>query len=254
MIRTSSYANFAANQLPKGKGSVTGILGRFKGGWQLTVRSADDVADFTETPGGDETPEQPEGETTLFSESFGAPKKNGNYWPYLKDYTDFDNAKEMFEDVPSGKLSVREVNKMANVWFRTDLDVALKIKDIKNKGVSVATLTYKVGANVSVYENEGNIVKTQDLNTLKVKCNGNELTIPSKVVSSSKQEGNVAFEVIVENVPLSESNTLEFYTTAAGNTYGLRLFSVKLSASGSGSQGGNTGNGGTVIEPTPTGN
>ena len=52
MIRTSSYANFAANQLPKGKGSVTGILGRFKGGWQLTVRSADDVADFTETPGG----------------------------------------------------------------------------------------------------------------------------------------------------------------------------------------------------------
>ena len=254
MIRTSSYANFAANQLPKGKGSVTGILGRFKGGWQLTVRSADDVADFTETPGGDETPEQPEGETTLFSESFGAPKKNGNYWPYLKDYTDFDNAKEMFKDVPSGKLSVREVNKMANVWFRTDLDVALKIKDIKNKGVSVATLTYKVGANVSVYENEGNIVKTQDLNTLKVKCNGNELTIPSKVVSSSKQEGNVAFEVIVENVPLSESNTLEFYTTAAGNTYGLRLFSVKLSASGSGSQGGNTGNGGTVIEPTPTGN
>ena len=133
------------------------------------------------------------------------------------------------------------------------MDVALKIKDIKNKGVSVATLTYKVGANVS-YENEGNIVKTQDLNTLKVKCNGNELTIPSKVVSSSKQEGNVAFEVIVENVALSESNTLEFYTTAADNTYGLRLFSVKLSASGSGSQGGNTGNGGTVIEPTPTGN
>ena len=144
---------------------------------------------------------------------------------------------------------------MANVWFLTGWDVALKIKDIKNKGVSVATLTYKVGANVSVYEDEGNnIVKTQDLNTLKVKCNGNELTIPSKVVSSSKQEGNVAFEVIVENVPLSESNTLEFYTTAAGNTYGLRLFSVKLSASGSGSQGGNTGNGGTVIEPTPTGN
>ena len=107
---------------------------------------------------------------------------------------------------------------------------------------------------MSVYENEGNIVKTQDLNTLKVKCNGNELTIPSKVVSSSKQEGNVAFEVIVENVALSESNTLEFYTTAADNTYGLRLFSVKLSASGSGSQGGNTGNGGTVIEPTPTGN
>ena len=36
----------------------------------------------------------------------------------------------MFEDVPSGKLSVREVNKMANVWFLTGWDVALKIKAV----------------------------------------------------------------------------------------------------------------------------
>ena len=79
MIRTSSYANFAANQLPKGKGSVTGILGRFKGGWQLTVRSADDVADFTETPGGDETPEQPEEMVTILEESFGKESGQGAF-------------------------------------------------------------------------------------------------------------------------------------------------------------------------------
>lgn len=32
------------------------------------------------------------------------------------------------------------------------LGCSIENKDIKNKGVSVATLTYKVGANVSVYE------------------------------------------------------------------------------------------------------
>ena len=47
MIRTSNYASFAGNKLPEGKGNVTGILGRFKGTWQLTLRTADDVSDFT---------------------------------------------------------------------------------------------------------------------------------------------------------------------------------------------------------------
>ncbi|MEI3489522.1 MAG: DUF5689 domain-containing protein [Bacteroides stercoris] len=191
MIRTSSYANFAANQLPKGKGSVTGILGRFKGGWQLTVRSADDVADFTETPGGDETPEQPEEMVKLlcFLKVLEHRRKTVTIGLISRIIRILIMQRKCSRNVtylvncPCARL-----NKMANLWFLNRLvwDVALKIKDIKNKGVSVATLTYKVGANVSVYENEGNIVKTGRPNTLKVKCNGNELTIPSKVVSSSK--------------------------------------------------------------------
>lgn len=56
MIRTSNYASFAGNKLPEGKGNVTGILGRFKGTWQLTLRTADDISDFTGSTeeGGDE--------------------------------------------------------------------------------------------------------------------------------------------------------------------------------------------------------
>ena len=42
---------------------------------------------------------------------------------------------------------------------------------------------------------------------------------------------------------------LEFYTSAATNTYGLRLFNVKLYVPGEGGSG--SGDGGNVIEPTP---
>lgn len=37
MVRTSSYASFASETLPVGTGTVVGILGRFKGTWQLMI-------------------------------------------------------------------------------------------------------------------------------------------------------------------------------------------------------------------------
>lgn len=48
-VRTSSYANFAADPLPEGSGTVVGLLGRFNGSWQLLVRSTDDVLNFKAT-------------------------------------------------------------------------------------------------------------------------------------------------------------------------------------------------------------
>ena len=77
MIRTSNYASFAGNKLPEGKGNVTGILGRFKGTWQLTLRTANDVSDFTgsneEEEGGNEGGETPSGGTkTILEETFAS--------------------------------------------------------------------------------------------------------------------------------------------------------------------------------------
>lgn len=46
MVRTSSYASFAAETLPVGTGTVVGILGRFKGTWQLMIPSRSDVFGF----------------------------------------------------------------------------------------------------------------------------------------------------------------------------------------------------------------
>lgn len=243
MIRTSNYASFAGNKLPEGKGNVTGILGRFRGTWQLTLRTANDVSDFTgsnEEEGG----ETPSGETVLFQESFGTPEKSGNYWPKIAEYTGFDNP-GFFED-ESGKADVRIGSAYpANVWFPKGSDINLKVKGINGQGATKATLKYQVGCNVY---NSG---ETQDLNTLKIKCNGTELPLSSKVVSGENQEGNKPFEFEIKDINISNNTTLEFYTTAADNTYGLRLFSVKLYVPGSGS-GSTGGDGGTTIEPTPS--
>lgn len=247
MIRTSNYASFAGNKLPEGKGNVTGILGRFRGTWQLTLRTANDVSDFTgsnEEEGGNEGGETPSGETVLFQESFGTPEKSGNYWPKIAEYTGFDNP-GFFED-ESGKADVRIGSAYpANVWFPKGSDINLKVKGINGQGATKATLKYQVGCNV--YKSG----ETQDLNTLKIKCNGTELPLSSKVVSGENQEGNKPFEFEIKDINISNNTTLEFYTTAADNTYGLRLFSVKLYVPGSGS-GSTGGDGGTTIEPTPS--
>lgn len=246
MIRTSNYASFAGNKLPEGKGNVTGILGRFRGTWQLTLRTANDVSDFTGSneEGGNEGGETPSGETVLFQESFGTPEKSGNSWPKIAEYTGFDNP-GFFED-ESGKADVRIGSAYpANVWFPKGSDINLKVKGINGQGATKATLKYQVGCNVY---NSG---ETQDLNTLKIKCNGTELPLSSKVVSGENQEGNKPFEFEIKDINISNNTTLEFYTTAADNTYGLRLFSVKLYVPGSGS-GSTGGDGGTTIEPTPS--
>lgn len=59
VMRTSSYANFAKDTLPKGTGDIIGILGQFNGTWQFTLRTKDDMLNFNgENPG--EDPNKPE--------------------------------------------------------------------------------------------------------------------------------------------------------------------------------------------------
>lgn len=244
MIRTSNYASFAGDKLPKGKGNVTGILGRFRGTWQLTLRTANDVSDFTDSSegSGNEDTETPSSETILFQESFGTPEKSGNYWPYFSDYTGFDNPASMFENTSEEKASVRIVSNLTNVWFPGAKDVSIAIKNINAQGNTTATLEYQVGANVY------SAGEKQDLNTLKVKCNGQELSIPSKEVTGDASQGNTPFKMTIENVSVSDNTTLEFYSTT-DNSYGLRLYSVKLYVPGNSTTTGN--NAGTTIEPTP---
>ncbi|MDL2308361.1 DUF5689 domain-containing protein [Bacteroidales bacterium OttesenSCG-928-C03] len=46
IVRTSNYADFAAEMLPTGTGSITGILTRYNNDYQLTIRSLDDLSGF----------------------------------------------------------------------------------------------------------------------------------------------------------------------------------------------------------------
>lgn len=43
VVRTSTYADFAAQKLPQGKVDITGIFTRFRNTWQILIRSIEDV-------------------------------------------------------------------------------------------------------------------------------------------------------------------------------------------------------------------
>lgn len=43
VVRTSSYADFAASTLPTGKVNITGVFTRYRNVWQILLRTADDI-------------------------------------------------------------------------------------------------------------------------------------------------------------------------------------------------------------------
>lgn len=75
-VRNSKYATFANDKLPKGNGTVVGILSKFGSDYQLFLRSADDCFGFSgkepETSGGTvaPTPDQPSTAAVIYSEDF----------------------------------------------------------------------------------------------------------------------------------------------------------------------------------------
>ena len=238
-VRTSNYASFAYETLPVGTGTVVGILGRFNGTWQLTIPAYSDVFGFDgvepEEGGGGET-----GETVLFSETFGEPQKDGNYWPYLKDYTGYDNPKELFSDSVDN-LSARMQSGDANIWFPTGGDYSLSIGSIDLKGATKVSLVYKMGVNV--YQP----TDVQNINTLSVKCNDTSLAVPSKELVGTSNP-YVLEEIRIDDIAVSGTATLTFSCASATNVKGIRLYDVKLIVPGTGEGGG-----GDVIAPVPDG-
>ena len=238
-VRTSNYASFAYETLPVGTGTVVGILGRFNGTWQLTIPAYSDVFGFDgvepEEGGGGET-----GETVLFSETFGEPQKDGNYWPYLKDYTGYDNPKELFSGSVDN-LSARMQSGDANIWFPTGGDYSLSIGSIDLKGATKVSLVYNMGVNV--YQP----TDVQNINTLSVKCNDTSLAVPSKELVGTSNP-YVLEEIRIDDIAVSGTATLTFSCASATNVKGIRLYDVKLIVPGTGEGGG-----GDVIAPVPDG-
>ena len=238
-VRTSNYASFAYETLPVGTGTVVGILGRFNGAWQLTIPAYSDVFGFDGVEpgegGGGET-----GGTVLFSETFGTPVQGEDKkWPYLKDYTGYDNPKELFSGSVDN-LSARMQSGDANVWFPTGGDYSLSIGSIDLKGATKVSLVYKMGVNV--YQPED----VQNINTLSVKCNDTNLAVPSKELTGTKNP-YVLEEIRIDDIAVSGTATLTFSCASATNVKGIRLYDVKLIVPGTGEGGGD------VIAPVPDG-
>ena len=246
MVRTSSYASFAAETLPVGTGTVVGILGRFKGTWQLMIPSRSDVFGFDGVEPGEGDDGNEGGETVLFSETFKAPDKISvdgkdrwassitEWWDASPSNT-FDNPSSMFSG-DLDLLSPRTQSGDGNIWFYGG-DYSLSIENLK--GAAKVSLIYKMGVNVYQPEDK------QNINTLSVKCNNTDLPVPDKELTGTKNP-YVVEEIRIDDIAVSGTATLTFSCVGATNVKGIRLYDVKLIAPGSGEGDGE------VIKPEPT--
>lgn len=241
MIRTSNYASFAGNKLPEGKGNVTGILGRFKGTWQLTLRTANDVSDFTGSnegeEGGNEGGETPSGETkTILEETFAS--SQGSF---------------TIEDKELGGLSY--------VWKHDSSYGYMKGSAYNGSNVAAESwlispeidLTNATSINLTFDHAINKVSVAPDLNqTLAIAESGTNNW--EKITGFTYPAGNSWDFVSSGNIDLSAYSGKKIKiafqykgTTESSGTWEVK--NVKVTATIGGSTGGD---GGTTIEPTPS--
>lgn len=213
-VRSSSYsAQFAKLELPKGTGSITGILGRYNGTWQLTLRDTNDIGTFD----GKEPTPTPEPSGVAFNETFG----EGANREKVAAWTGWaEKAPVAYADA-SGNADVRQLSGNSHLWMPGAKDSYLTITGINTTGKSDLVLTYDVAANVY---NEG---ETTDLALIQVKINGTAVNIPSKTVVA-KADNNKFYTIEAGSFPAASNVTLEFYIPAASNVFGFRLDNIKI--------------------------
>lgn len=242
MIRTSSYANFAGNGLPEGKGNITGILGRYNGTWQLTLRTANDVSDFTGSneEGGNEGGETPSGETkTILEETFASSQggftiedkqlpEGGTYVWKHDTYND--------DSYMKASAFIGGSSKPSESWLvspaidLTQVTAATLTFDHTHKFAGTPFENY-----LTLWITEANTENWKQLTIDKYGTN-NDYTFVTSTIDLSAYAGKTikfAFKYVSD-------------TTAAGT---WEVKNVKVTATIGGSTGGD---GGTTIEPTPS--
>ncbi len=210
-VRVSDYANFGSYTIPYSEGRARGVVTRYDGSYktyQFLLRSINDLQGFDKTP-------------PLFYETFSnCLKADGTAWaspwPKISNVTGFDmGAPVQYSDAnaTADVRSTASINK--HVWFPANRASSLTIAGINTSGITNVRVSYKLRTNNAV---------SSDASILKVKCNGIELTIPPTEISNS---GYVTIKPS-EDLPSTETMTLEFYTTATLNTVGIRIDNIKV--------------------------
>lgn len=247
MVRTSNYADFAGQTLPAGRGNVTGILGRFNGTWQLTLRSINDVADFTGESTGDG---EQGGETeTILDEPFDQAGGIGSF---------------TIEDIllPQGSTYVwSAANYNEKYYMQASAFVNGANQNSESRLVSPALdLTNRQNIILTfdhVFRNFGTDTHLNDLK-LEVREQGGNSWEEVAIPNYSTGEDNVFIPSGEIDLSNYGGKTIQFafhYKSSTENALRWQIQNVKVTAtSGGGSQGGNTGDGGTPIEPIPTNN
>jgi hypothetical protein len=218
-VRTSSYsAELAKKVLPEKYGTVTGVLGRYNGGWQLFLRDAKDIGTFgLDKPGEGGDPEPPV-EGVILNETFGT--KDVSTAEKRELIADYDGYVSISPIVFTGSGDIRSTKAFDNhVWLKTGVG-NLKIAGINTTGKTNIKLSYDITANVYTETEQINV------NVLKVKCDGTELTVPSFVLNTAGGYNNKYYTVEITNLP-SNFSTLEFVADET-NTLGFRLDNIKI--------------------------
>lgn len=239
MIRTSNYASFAGNKLPEGKGNVTGILGRFRGTWQLTLRTADDVSDFTGSTeeGGDEGGETPSGETkTILEETFAS--SQGSFT--IEDKALPEGSDHVWKFETYNNQGYMKASAFINGAKASESWLVSPAVDLSQ--ATTATLTFDhthkfagtPSSELTLWITETNADNWKQLTIDKYGTN-NDYTFVTPTIDLSAYAGKTikfAFKYVS--------------TTDAAGTWEIK--NVKVTATTGSSTGGD---GGTTIEPTP---
>ncbi len=198
-------------------------------GNEVAVTGAGTITDWTSVPGGSINVDGdgdggtgpgpgPGTEQTLFMEAFGtAPASKDFPKARMGDYTDFSEKGVKYSDLdPASWVDIRATSTInPHVWMPSARTTGFKIEGINTTGATKLKLSYDITANAA-----GASVKV-----VKVRVNGQELTVPAGSVATSNTYVVVNIDA---GIPTGNSLTLEFSATDTENTAGYRIDNIKL--------------------------
>ena len=172
---------------------------------------------------------------SLFFETFGSGTYPSGNRPKIAEFTNADMKSPILYSDPSGNADIRSVGTNgAHVWFPANRDSYFVINGINTSGYKNVVLSFELAANL--YD----AGTTSNLNAISVKCNGVDFPLPSQPISNAGGDNNKFYNIELPNVYSGEF-VIEFISSAAKNTVGLRLDNIKIT--------GEAGEGGIVPPP-----
>lgn len=189
------------------------------------------ITNWNNVPSGSYTVGQDQGTVTpptgedkiLYTEGFGTGEIPSASRPKLGAYTNFDNKNLSYTD-SYGLADMRTISSYgggtnAHVWLPAAKDASVLISGVAVTGYAKLKIKYDLAANISGSSSTGN------LNVIKVKVNGVEYAVTSQSIVGADSNKFYTLEV-VGDIPALANNTVEFFGSAATNTYGIRLDNV----------------------------